>query len=263
MRKTIICVCALAVSLAMTLGTVKSLAQSNPVDQRAAKAVHPPGNLSVAELEKEGDALREKKAYEEALSYYRAAQRKDKSNAVLYNKAGIAQLQLRELREAEKSFARAVKKNKQYAAAYNNLGVAAYLQGAYQKATQQYEKAIALQETSASFHSNLGTAWFAQGKIEKALVEYNRAVEIDPEILTRVTSGGAEARVSTPQERAYYFYVLAKMYAARKDVERCLHCLRKAKEDNYSRIGDVYKDADFETVRADPRFAELMSSKPE
>jgi hypothetical protein len=33
-------------------------------------------------------------------------------------------------------------------------------------------------------------------------------------------------------------------------------------EEGYKEIGNVYKDAEFSALRKDPRFAELMSSKP-
>ncbi|MBZ5630543.1 MAG: tetratricopeptide repeat protein, partial [Acidobacteriia bacterium] len=113
-------------------------------------------------------------------------------------------------------------------------------------------------EDSASVHSNLGTAWFARRKIDKAMAEYERAFELDPGVLLRSSGSGVAARILSPEDRAYYSYVLAKMYAKRGDVERCLECLRKAKGEDYSRIKDVNRDPEFAIVRTDPRFVELM-----
>jgi hypothetical protein len=67
--------------------------------------------------------------------------------------------------------------------------------------------------------------------------------------------------LSSPEERARYEYVVAKLYAKAGDDERSLHYLRKAMEDGYKDIKNVYKDNEFSTLRKDPRFTELMASK--
>ena len=218
----------------------------------------PPAEDTAAQLSDKADVLRARKSYDQALVYYSAALRKDPNNSVLYNKRGIAELQLNNLAAAQKDFQRAIKKNPHYAEAYNNLGVVSYMEGNYKKAIQRYEKALRLREYSASVHSNLGTAWFARRKIDKAMAEYARALEVDPDVLLRSSGSGVAARILSPEDRAYYSYVLAKMYAKRGDVERCLECLRKAKDEGYSHIKDANKDPEFAIVRADPRFVELM-----
>jgi tetratricopeptide (TPR) repeat protein len=218
----------------------------------------PPAEASAAQLEQTADVLRARKAYDEALVYYAAALRKDPDNPVLHNKRGITELQLNNLKAAQKDFQRAIKKNSRYAEAYNNLGVVAYIQRNYKKAVRQYQKALQLQENSASVHSNLGAAWFAQRQIEKAMTEYARAVELDPDVLLRGSEAGVAARILSPEDRAYYSYLLAKMYAKRGDVERCLECLRKAKQDGYSHIKDANQEPEFAIVRADSRFVEVM-----
>src|SRR5512146_2482275 len=117
--------------------------------------VEPPSpTATVQELESRGDELRRVKAYTDAIDYYRAAIAKGKS-AVLYNKLGIAELQLSLLKEAKKDFGRAIKMDKKYPDAYNNLGVIYYKEKNYGRAIKEYRKAIVLQDEMASFHSNL------------------------------------------------------------------------------------------------------------
>ena len=122
-------------------------------------------------------------------------------------------------------------------------------------------KAIRLRETSASFHSNLGTALFAEKEYEAAMSEYARALQLDPDIFERRSRGGVSLHMVNPDEIGRYDYVIAKMYATAGNPDRCLLYLRKALEEGYSGIKDVYKEREFERIRKDPRFVALMNSK--
>jgi tetratricopeptide (TPR) repeat protein len=261
MRRTTFYLLGLLVVFAMTaLVSARAAAAPAPfvpatVQQQAEQ---PPADATASQLEATADQLRSRKAYDEAVTYYAAALRKEPKNSVLYNKRGIAELQLNNLGAAKKDFQKALKHNPQYSEAHNNLGVVYYALRDYKKAIRQYEKALQLHEESASVHSNLGTAWFALRRVDKAMAEYARALELDPDVLLRSSSGGLAAQVLSPEDRAYYSYVLAKMYAKRGDVDRCLQCLQKAKDEGYGRLKDVYSDAEFALVRADARFIELM-----
>jgi len=251
----IVIVTALVLVCTKSVSQVPAQARAEPVRIQVS-----PG-LTVAELENKGDELRREKAYAEALAHYQAALKKEANNPILFNKAGIAELQLNRLSEAQKNFERALKRDGNYADAYNNLGVIAYMRKNYTRAIKQYQKALALREDSAPFHSNLGATYFAQRKMEQAVVEYSRAVELDPEILVRFSSGGVAAQIASPEARAQYWYLLAKMYAKRGDCEHCVHCLRKAQEEGYRNLQDVNKDPEFASVRQDPRIVEVLAGK--
>src|SRR6201988_3904755 len=56
---------------------------------------------STEALEQRGDELRASKYYLDAVDFYRAALKKDSNNARLYNKAGIAELQMHHFDEAK------------------------------------------------------------------------------------------------------------------------------------------------------------------
>jgi hypothetical protein len=71
------------------------------------------------------------------------------------------------------------------------------------------------------------------------------------------------AQSSSPEDRAAFSFMVAKMYAQAGDFERSLEYLRKAMEEGYKNIGKVYTDAEFASLRTDPRFTDLMAQKPQ
>lgn len=214
-------------------------------------------NMSVAELEKAGDSARVAKDYESAILYFEAAVRRDKKNAKLLNKLGLSYMKANRLPDARYSFERAVKSNSKYADALNNLGAVYFVQRNMSGATKYFKKAVAMDETRPVFHVNLGAAWFGQNKVDRAIAEYGRALQLDPTVLNRTNSGGVTAQVTTPEERARYNYMLAKIYAKLGNPEECLRCLRKAKEEGYRNIANVYKDEEFSPLWQDARLAEI------
>ncbi|MBZ5629772.1 MAG: tetratricopeptide repeat protein [Acidobacteriia bacterium] len=242
----------------------------------------PPAGASPSALEAQGDKLRADKAYVDALDYYRAVLKKAPSAAV-WNKIGITELQLSRFKEAAKSFDHASKLDAKFPEAYNNRGAVYYIVGAsqqasseragksvprgarknYRKAIKEYMKALELQNDSASYHSNLGTAYFALKEYPAAINEYAIAMQLDPEVFEHRSQTGIAAQMSSPQDRAYYSFVLARMYAKSGNSDRALQYLRKAMEDGYKDIDAVYKDQEFAALRKDPRFSELMASKPQ
>jgi tetratricopeptide (TPR) repeat protein len=221
----------------------------------------PPPNASPSELEKAGDELRGRKEYLDAIDYYEAARKKTPNDASLYNKIGISLLMLQRYKEAGKSFETAIKKNRKFAEAYNNLGVIHYERRKYGASVKQYKKALELEPDSASFYSNLGAAYFARKEFEHASQAYARALELDPTIFEHTSHTGIAAQMASPEDRARYDYVVAKLYAKMGDRDHSLQFLRKAMEDGYKNLKDAYTDPEFADLRKDARFGELMKDK--
>ncbi len=222
----------------------------------------PSHEATAAELEKRGDELRAEKAYLDALDYYDAAIKKNPGAAVLYNKAGVTELQMQRMKEAGKDFEKAFHYDHDFPDAYNNLGVVYYEQKKYGKAIKQYEKAIKIRPDSASYFSNMGAAYFAKKDIEKAVEAYHQALQLDPDVLEHNSRTGVTAQLPSPEDRAQYDYVMAKLYAKSGIEDRALQHLRRAMEEGYKDIENVYKDAEFASLRKSPRFAELMGGRP-
>jgi len=215
-------------------------------------------SMSLAELETAGDQARSQKDYLLAIRYFEAALRRDRKNATLYNKLGLAELKNNDLGLARLDFQKAAKSNSRFADAINNIGAVDYMQKRYGSAAKYFKKAVALDENRATFHVNLGAAWFSQRKFDQAIAEYTRAVELDPDAFRHETKTGIAAQIASPEERAQYSYLLAKVYAKRGDVENCLQCLRKAKEDGFPHLANVYKDEEFSRMRDNPKLQEVV-----
>ncbi len=226
------------------------------------RTIDPPAkDATVADLEAQADQLRTEKLYLDAMDYYRAALAKNPHSASLLNKIGITELMMQRYREAKKSFDQSIKANRRFADAYNNLGVVFYEQRKYGAAVKQYRKAIAIDGTSASFYSNLGAALFSKKEFEPAVVAYQKAVELDPDVFERTSRGGVQAQLPSPEDRARYDYTVAKLYAKMGYSERSLEYLKKAMEEGYKDVKNVYKDSEFAELRKDKRFTELMAAK--
>lgn len=215
-------------------------------------------SMTASELEKAGDEARAQKDYTQAIRYFKEAVRKDRKNSALYNKLGLAELKNDDLGAARSDFERAAKRDSKNPEAVNNIGAVDFMRKNYGSAAKYFKKAVALEETRATFHVNLGAAWFSQKKLDRAIVEYARALELDPEALRQSSKVGVAAQISSPEERARYSYMLARIYAKRGDVEGCLQCLRKAKEDGYRDMGNVYRDEEFSRMRDNPKLHEVV-----
>lgn len=256
----------LLLALVATLSTPVFSAQGPSDQAQVASPIRqveaPPSSMSAQDLEARGDSLRGEKAYLDSLDYYTAALKKKPNDPRLYNKCGMAEIGLRRFDEAKKSFQRSIRADKTYADAHNNLGVIFYIDKKYGKAVKEYDRALKLSPQSASFYNNLGGAFFAQKEYEKATLAYQQALSLDPDVLERSSQTGVAAQMSSPDDRARFSYVVAKLFAKQGNTDRSLEYLRRAMEEGYKGIDQVYKDDEFAGLRKDPRFTQLMSARP-
>lgn len=218
-------------------------------------------SMSAEQLDERGDQLRIIKDYLSALDCYREAIRKH-STANSYNKVAISELLLRRAAEAEKAAKKAVRKDKHLAEAWNNLGVSYYMQRKLEEARRTYNRAISLKPDVASFHNNLAAALMDSRQFESGMAEYRKAFDLDPSFFEHVSQNGVSAHLGSPQDRAQFSFVMARLFAGNGDLDRTLHFLRSAMEDGYPKINDVYRDKEFAHVRNDQRFLALMKDRP-
>ena len=215
--------------------------------------------MTVDELEKAGDAMRALKDFPEALRYFQEALRRDRRNASIHNKLGLTHVSNGDMDAARRSFENAIRHKPNYPDALNNLGVVYFKERYFSDAARYFSRAIALEETRAAFHVNLGVALFNQRRIEQAMMQYARALELDPEVLWRSSSIGITAQIAGPEDRGRFFFELARIQAQRDALEDCLRCLQLAKDNNYSRLADVYGDELFRFLWDDERLHEIVA----
>ncbi|HME56898.1 MAG TPA: tetratricopeptide repeat protein [Terracidiphilus sp.] len=232
---------------------VVAYAKTNPAAPAAKK-----DKMEAARLaEEKGDLDRLHKDYQSALSHYDSAVRINTKSPDLYNKMGIAELQLKDYGPARKYFVRAIKLNPQFFAPLNNLGVLELLDRRYKSSISYFKQALALDETNAHTHLNLAEAWMGLGNVDYAMTEYARALELDADVLSS-TPEGIAAQYTTPEQRARVSFLIAKMYMKRGNLDGALEYLRKAKDGHYSDMASVYKDPVFTPLWNDPRLAKIV-----
>ena len=258
--------CPKACLILLVICSTAALAQSSHSEQvqiapPLVRAIDPPApDATAADLERQADRLREDKLYLDALDYYHAALGKKPNDARLLNKIGITELMTQHYKEARKSFERSIRSDHEFADAYNNLGVILYESKKYGAAIKEYQRAIAKDSDSASFFSNLGAAYFSKREFDPAVAAYQHALEIDPDVFMRTSRTGVQAQLPSPEDRARYDYTVAKLYAKMGLSDQSLEYLKKAMEDGYKDLKNVYKDVEFAQLRKNPRFTELMAS---
>ena len=164
--------------------------------------------------------------------------------------------------EAKKSFDQSIKADRKFADAYNNLGVVFY----EEQEVQRGDEGVSASDCDRRHVGIVLTAiwvrrYFAKKEFEPAVVAYQHAMELDPDVFERTSRGGVQAQLPSPGDRAHYDYTVAKLYAKMGYSDRSLEYLRKAMEEGYKDFNNVYKDAEFATLRKDKRFTELVAAK--
>src|SRR5450759_34367 len=109
----------------------------------------------------------------------------------------------------------------------------------------------------------MGSSYFGNHEHGLAAQQYRAAYVLDPDIFDRVSRIGVMAQASSPEDRAAFSFMVAKMCAQAGDFDHSLEYLRKAMEAGYEDSKRVYTDSEFATLRTDKRLEELMSQKPQ
>jgi tetratricopeptide (TPR) repeat protein len=212
--------------------------------------------------EQMGDLLMIRKQFREAAGVFKKLSDENPKNPVYLNKLGIALHQQEALGLALKYYEKAVKADPQYADAENNVGTIWYQRKKYEKAIKAYEKAIKMRGDMPVLYSNLGYAYFGDKKYEEAIGSFRQALSLDPQLFEHNGSrSGSILQDRSVDDRGRFYYMLAKSYAQAGDLERCIHYLRKAKDEGFKNLADMKKDPAFASALKDPAVQEILAPK--
>jgi tetratricopeptide (TPR) repeat protein len=207
--------------------------------------------------EQKGDLARINKEYDSAVAYYQKALRTRPKDSMLYSKLAIAEFELGEKSAARKHLEQAVKLNPHDAVAFNNLGVIDLTDKKYKASVNHLKQALALNEANATAHVNMAEAWMGLKEVDRAMTEYSRALELNKDILNS-DNGGVVAQVTTPEQRAYISFLIAKFYAQKGNIDGALEYLRRAKDDRFPDLARVYNEKEFAALWTDPRLEKIV-----
>jgi tetratricopeptide (TPR) repeat protein len=220
-----------------------------------------PATATEQQLETVGDVLRARRFPEDALDYYVYALRRGGGDeALLMNKIGVTQLDLRHTAAARAYFERAVKLKKKDAVAWNNLGAVEYMDGRFATAISDYGRAIKLNKASAIYHSNLATALFEEKKYKDARGQFKIALQLDPDMAHHDGTGGLTAHMLSPEDHARYCFEMARLYAELGDETNMLHYLTMASEGGFDVLAEMHSDGPLDRYRKDARVILLVKN---
>ena len=185
-------------------------------------------------------------------------------SALLWNKEGMAYLLLQRNPEATKCFEQAIKLDKHAPEGYNNRG---YMEYSERRTTARRSSTTRKPCRCGPTTPCSTTTWASRTSASTTTQRPRR--NTGPPISstltssTRVSKTGIMAQSTSPEDRAAFSFMVAKMYAQAGDVDHSLEYLRKAMEEGYKDINKVYTDSEFASLREDKRFTELMAQKPQ
>jgi tetratricopeptide (TPR) repeat protein len=211
--------------------------------------------------EERADIFMARKNYADAVDYYnRALKQTGNSNAVVWNKLGIAYQDQFNFGRARKAYNEAIRRRQDFAEPWNNLGTVYFLDKKYRKSVRCYRRALELSSSSAVFHLNLGTSLYHLKKIDEALAEYHTALQLDPNCLTEHSLTGTT--VQAPRMDVEFYFYMAKVFASLGRAEEAVRYLRRALEDGFKDHKRLDDDPDFKKISLHPAFVELMKNPP-
>jgi tetratricopeptide (TPR) repeat protein len=202
------------------------------------------------------------KRYVEAEKLYERLAKDNPRDPKYLNLAGIASMQAGDLRGARKWFERCVKLEPRFADAYNNLGATYYSEKNFKRALQYYQRAVALQPGVAGYHTNVGYAYFSMKLVPDAYQAFRRALLMDPFVFQQNDRTGSVVQDRSVKEKGLFAFTLAKSYASTGDAQHCAAYLRRALDEGFEKMANVYSDPDFAGVLEDPEVQEILTLLP-
>ncbi len=184
---------------------------------------------------------------------------------------GLAYLNLSKYTEAEECFRRNLK---QIAPTFFNLGLTLFRQKRYEESLVMFQRAHEIMPDDPEYLDLVGNAYMELGRLPEARDTLMAALAADDTyalahydmgvVLSRMK--GEEAVAMKSFERAvelddglyWAHYSIGCLYALRGEKKFALQFLEKAFQKGFHELDHMDKDTDWETLRNDPQFQELV-----
>jgi len=143
----------------------------------------------------------------------------------------------------------------------------------YDQAIEQYRESIQMDPNFVQAHTQLGQAYLAKKMYQEGVAELQKATELsqgDAEYMAKLghAYGVSSKRVPAEKvlrellERGKESYVspyfIAAVYAGLGEKDRAFKWLGRAYEERLGAVTDLKVDLEFDSLRSDPRFQDLL-----
>jgi tetratricopeptide (TPR) repeat protein len=199
------------------------------------------------------------KRYREARDVYERLAKASPREPSYLNLAGIASMQMGDLRGARQWFERCIKLQPRYADAYNNLGATWYTEKNFKRALEYYQRAVLLLPGVASYHTNVGFAYFSLDRVVEAEEAFRRAILMDPFIFQQNDRTGTVLQDRSVDDKGLFAFTMAKSFAGAGEAMLAARYLRRALDEGYKDIQQVYTDPSFTLVLEDPEVQAVLT----
>ena len=223
-----------------------------------------------------GTAYAQLRRYPQALQDFNKAVALKPAFSPVLIKRGFAAFSMGQHDQAVQDFGRAIVLDPKSPEGYNARGIVNANRGKFNEAIKDFDRAVELSPRFVSAFMNRGLAYFNDGKYDESIRNFNKAVELDPKLtVTHLYLGLAhtklgkynqaigdyETAIKLDAKLSVAYYNLARIYASRGDDKQAVENLKTALQINPAFKAKAGTEADFEKIRQQPEYIELIGPK--
>lgn len=187
-----------------------------------------------------GNAYATTGQYEKATQVYNEAIKLDPDDRVAYHNRGLAYMELGQLKAAVDDFSKVIELRPDMVEGYCNRGRTYGKLGEYKQSIEDLSKALQIDPDHQSAYCNRGASYAYMGQFKQALKDFNKAIELEP-------------------NDANNYYNKACAYSLMKKPDEAIAVLQKSISLDKDFVETARSDKDFNNIRDDPRFKDLLS----